>query len=236
MTQITLRLEDVEYLEAEHPQIGRMHSEFSILSLHKQVGVIGMTRLYILKAAAAMSAMCVSGVFPFASSSATPAAPEAASAVLAGGAAILMGVAVAAPLQSDIEQSADREALRKRLKYLIENNVRSYSQIKYDETPRIVRVVFDVGSDGRAKNVRVGKRSGNSVADRYASLMVSSFKKLPGGERRRVCTILQYGPAGFDPNEPMFVKAMEAETDSAIADLRAGRDGPTYDHRGRVVA
>ncbi len=201
----------------------------------KQEGVIDMDRFYLFKNAAAIAAIFVSALFPLTPSSATPSAPGTASALVSGS-AILMGVAVAAPMQSDMQQSADREALRKQLKYLMDNNVRSYSQYRFDERPRIVRVVFDVGPDGSATNVRIGKHSGNNSIDRYGSSLVSSFKNLPGGERHRVCTLLQYVPLGQDPSEAAYMKSMKEETDSAIADIRAGRDGPKYDRRGHIIA
>ena len=155
--------------------------------------------------------------------------------VEAAGSSILMGVAVAALVQTKEQQDADRAAILKRLRWLMDNRQEGNLD-QNDNLPRIVRVVFDVGPDGRATNVRVGRRSGKRSADVAAHRMISRFDKLPGGERRRVCAIVQYGTIGQDPLEPAFVKALKDEEASAITDLQAGRDGPQYDRRGRIIS
>lgn len=185
-----------------------------------------------IKAVALVGSACVSALFPV---TALVAAPHS-DAALAGESAVLMGVAVAAPMQSAARQAIDREALRKNLQRLFDARMEGYSQVgPADNLSRIVRVVFDVGADGRATNIRIGKRSGSNLADRYSSSMVSRFTGLPGGERKRVCAVLQYGHVGQDPFEVAYLKAMKDETASAIADMHAERDGPQYNQHGRII-
>ena len=146
-----------------------------------------------------------------------------------------MGVAVAAASQTQVQQAADRSALSKRLHWLIDRRMKNDPAVSSDAMPRIVRLVFDVDENGLATNVRVGKRSGNKIRDRIAMNMITKFDRLPGGARQRVCAILQYGRLGQESFDRAHVKAMKDEEASAIADLRAGRDGPQYDARGHII-
>ncbi len=146
-----------------------------------------------------------------------------------------MGTAVAASTRTLQQQQADREALRKRLTGLVERGIDRdlMSRTRNDYRSRVVRVVFDIDEQGKATNVRVGKRSGNRQFDASAARMISRFNALPGGQRERVCALMQIGRDGQEVTD---AKALKAEETSAIADMRLGRDGPTYDRRGRIVS
>lgn len=188
----------------------------------------------VLNAMAAACVFCAATLFPAGSSVAASPAPAALDGE--GDGAIMMGVAVAAATQTIERQRIDRVALKKQLQHLLDTSMYLSSDMtRRDNTSRIVRIVFDVGPDGRTTNVRIGKRSGSGFTDRSARSMVTQFKGLTGGERLRVCAVLQYGRSGQDPTELVFIKARKDATDSAIADLLAGRDGPSYDRHGRIV-
>lgn len=190
-----------------------------------------MSGLKSFRAALLASMGAASVLFPVSGLVASP----SATAVAADATVILMGVAVAAPTQTALQQSTDRQALKRRLNKLIDGHMGWFSIDDINDQSRIVRVVFDVDSDGRAANVRVGKRSGSWAADSFSRSMVSHFKELPGGKRHRVCAVLQYGRLGQDSNEVAYVKALKDAINSAVTDMRAGRDGPNYDRQGRVI-
>ncbi len=189
--------------------------------------------------AIAVAVVCTSALFPVGTSVAVAAPSPAGAGAGAegeGAAAIMMGVAIAASTQTIDQQRNDRAALMKRLQHLVDTKMFVGHEMNVTEDmSRIVRIVFDVGPDGRTTNVRIGKRSGSGSIDRNARLMVGRFNDLPGGERLRVCAVLQYGHRGQDPADAVYVKARTDATASAIADLIAGRDGPSYDRHGRII-
>ena len=193
-------------------------------------GVMSMNKRLLI-------AVCAATVLGHSTSPVLAALPEPndALAMETAGASILMGVAAAVSTQSTGQRADSRAALSKRLGWLMDHNMRWPNSMLNDDRSRIVRVLFDVDNSGRAVNVRVGKRSGNRSIDRAASRTIARFDRLPGGERRRVCALVQIGMAGQDPTQAAFVRALKDEKASAIADLSRGIEGPTYDRRGRII-